>query len=50
MYQVTDHDCQNITYTHHSLVKILKEAIYKASEEGKDGLTKQGIEVLREPE
>ena len=30
--------CQNITYTHHSLVKILKEAIYKASEEGKDGL------------
>ncbi len=31
--------CQNITYTHHSLVKVLKEAIYKASEEGKDGLT-----------
>jgi len=31
--------CQNITYTHHSLVKILKEAIYKASEGGKDGLT-----------
>lgn len=31
--------CQNITYPHHSLVKILKEAIYKASEGGKDGLT-----------
>ncbi len=32
--------CQNITYTHQSLVKILKEAIYKASEGDKDGLTK----------
>jgi hypothetical protein len=31
--------CQNITYTNHSLVKILKEAICKASEGGKDGLT-----------
>lgn len=30
--------CQNITYPHHSLVKVLKEAIYKASEEGKDDL------------
>ena len=32
--------CQNITYINHSLVKILKEAIYKASEEDNDGLTK----------
>jgi len=31
--------CQNITYPHHSLAKILKEAIYKTSEGGKDGLT-----------
>ncbi len=31
--------CQNITYPHRSLAKILKEAIYKTSEGGKDGLT-----------
>jgi len=33
--------CQNITYSNHSLVKILKEAIYKASEGNEDGLTRR---------
>lgn len=31
--------CQNITYSHDSLDKILKEAVSKASEGNKDGLT-----------
>ena len=31
--------CRNITYPQLSLVKILKEAIYKASEVDEDGLT-----------
>lgn len=33
--------CRNITYPQHSLVKILKEAIYKASEGDEDSLTRR---------
>ena len=33
--------CQNITYSHDSLDKILKEAVSKASEDNQDGLTRR---------